>query len=94
VSATVRANKRELAQPPPVKAVKKSAKKKDVMYEVELFIDEKPNEYLVKWKGYPVSQATWEGKKQLKRDLKNVYQEFVDNYGLKKRVAAQKKRRG
>ena len=29
-------------------------------YEVERVLDERPGKYLVKWKGFPIAEATWE----------------------------------
>lgn len=50
-------------------------------YEVEAFIDERIHpkrknrrawaEYLVSWKGYPLSEASWEPERQLKQDLQD-----------------------
>ena len=42
--------------------------RKTVFYEVEKIVDKRTNiyglvEYLVKWKGYPSSENTWEPKK-------------------------------
>ena len=61
--------------------------RKTVFYEVEKIVDKRTNiyglvEYLVKWKGYPSSENTWEPKKNLKR-LEHLIKEFENGIGEK-----------
>jgi hypothetical protein len=45
-------------------------------YEVEHILKHKDNQYLVKWKGYPESENTWEPKKNLLPNCWKMIQEF------------------
>ena len=61
--------------------------RKTVFYEVEKIVDKRTNiyglvEYLVKWKGYPSSDNTWEPKKNLKR-LEHLIKEYENGMGEK-----------
>ena len=61
--------------------------RKTVFYEVEKIVDKRTNiyglvEYLVKWKGYPSSENTWEPKKNLKR-LEHLIKEYENGIGEK-----------
>lgn len=62
--------------------------KKRTYYEVEKIIDKRFNtygliEYLVKWKGYPSEQSTWEPKRNLVH-LNSMIKEFETGIGEKK----------
>lgn len=68
--------------------------KKKLYFEVENIVDKRYNvsglsEYLVKWKGYPSSQNTWEPKKNLKKFIKMI-KEFETGVG-RKRITRLKK---
>ena len=61
--------------------------RKTIFYEVEKIVDKRTNvyglvEYLVKWKGYPSSENTWEPKKNLKR-LDYMIKEYENGIGEK-----------
>ena len=61
--------------------------RKTVFYEVEKIVDKRTNiyglvEYLVKWKGYPSSENTWEPKKNL-RKLEHLIKEYENGMGEK-----------
>lgn len=55
------------------------------IYEVEEILDYKTDEYgniaeyLVKWKEYPISQATWETESNLKKGAKDILNEYKNN---------------
>ena len=61
--------------------------RKTIFYEVEKIVDKRTNiyglvEYLVKWKGYPASDNTWEPKKNLKK-LEHLIKEYENGIGEK-----------
>ena len=61
--------------------------RKIIFYEVEKIVDKRTNiyglvEYLVKWKGYPSSDNTWEPKKNLKK-LDHLIKEYENGIGEK-----------
>ena len=61
--------------------------RKPRFYEVEKIVNKRTNayglvEYLVKWKGYPTSENTWEPKKHLKR-LDYMIKEYENGIGEK-----------
>ena len=61
--------------------------KKVIFYEVEKIVDKRTNiyglvEFLVKWKGFPSSDNTWEPKKNLKR-LEHMIKEYENGIGEK-----------
>ena len=62
-------------------------------YEVEKIVESrqkgKKTEYLVKWKGYPASQNTWEPPANLEE-----VQDMVDAFENKKKPAAAPAKRG
>lgn len=53
-------------------------------YEIEYIVQKKFNKYLVKWKGWPSSQNTWEPKTSLAQDVPDMVREFDEQQILKK----------
>lgn len=43
---------------------------------VDKILDKKNNKYLIKWKGYPSSQNTWEPVKNIKQDAPEIAKQF------------------
>lgn len=61
------------------------AKEQEEMFEVEAIRDEKKEKnkvfYLIKWKGYKVSESTWEPKSQLLEDLgQEKLDQLIEDY--------------
>ena len=61
--------------------------RKIIFYEVEKIVDKRTNiyglvEYLVKWKGFPESDNTWEPKKNLKKS-DHLIKEYENGIGEK-----------
>ena len=56
----------------------------EVEYEVEEILDKRKHygkiQYLIKWKGYPLSEASWEPKENLNCDeiLRNFNKKFIN----------------
>ena len=49
-----------------------------LVYEIDKIIGNKPRDWLIKWKGYSVKEATYESKKSLRQQLGNkLYDELV-----------------
>jgi Uma2 family endonuclease len=56
-------------------------------FEVEKILEQRGQRYLVKWKGYPHSENTWEPKNNLKNNLRNCQklpQQFQQNSTFQK----------
>ena len=54
------------------------------MYEVEKILDKRKNdgrvEYCIKWKGYALSEATWEPRWRLMQDCPKLIKEFDEKW--------------
>lgn len=57
---------------------KRVSSKIESEYEVEKILNESDGKFLVKWKGYPLSEATWEPEKNLK-NCKELINQFRKN---------------
>ncbi len=72
--------------------MKNSSKSKQTFYQVEDIVDKKDEnniiKYKVKWKGFPLSEATWEPVE----NLTNV-EALINQYEEKKKPALGKKRK-
>eukprot|EP00005_Dracoamoeba_jomungandri_P006235 CAMPEP_0174261536 /NCGR_PEP_ID=MMETSP0439-20130205/11488_1 /TAXON_ID=0 /ORGANISM="Stereomyxa ramosa, Strain Chinc5" /LENGTH=109 /DNA_ID=CAMNT_0015346021 /DNA_START=39 /DNA_END=368 /DNA_ORIENTATION=- len=81
VSAPIRKRRRKKRVTPRKKVVKRKRAPrapKNKLYEVETIVDSKVI-YLVKWKGYPDSQNTWEDASNLSENCPDLFREFIDN---------------
>lgn len=54
-------------------------------YEVEKILDHRIHrsrkEYLIKWLGYPLHDATWEPARIIKQDVPDLVQQYEDSLG-------------
>ena len=54
------------------------------MYEIEKVLDKRTKdgcvEYCIKWKGYALSEATWEPRKRLMQDCPKLIKEFDEKW--------------
>lgn len=48
-------------------------------WEVDFVLDKRYDKYLVKWKGYDVSEATWEPEENLE-NAKQALEDFLKRY--------------
>jgi Chromo (CHRromatin Organisation MOdifier) domain len=59
------------------------------VYEVETILEYRRRgrgyQYYVKWKGYPITEATWENESAFSNDA-NMVQQYKDQYQLWKRI--------